>query len=105
MYQDSLRQYTFVNGLEGAKAYPMLAGQTMLLMDSDKPIIFMKTTDAIGKPSLRYFLMKELSEEEIQKQYAPKPTQDYVSKEDFNALNEKLNNVLALLQKEGVSNE
>lgn len=105
-YQPQLRQYSFVNGIEGAKAYQVMPNQTMLLMDSDKPIVFMKTADSLGKSTLRYFNLTEIDEAEVLKQYQPKPPVEYVSKSDFEALNEKMNNILSLLEKgkEGVNN-
>ena len=106
-YYQQLRQYAFVNGIEGAKAYQVMPNQTMLLMDSDKPIAFMKTADSLGKASLRYFNLIEVDEAEIMKQYQPKPPIEYVSKADFDVLNGKMNDLLALLEKskkEGVNN-
>ena len=100
------KQYACVNGIEGAKAFQVMPNQTMLLMDSDKPIVFMKTSDSMGKASLRYFTLTEMNEEEVVKQYQPKPPVEYVSKADFDALSEKMNNILSLLEKgkEGVNN-
>lgn len=93
------KQYAFVNGIEGAKAFQVMPNQTMLLMDSDKPIVFMKTSDSLGKATLRYFTLTEMNEEEVIKQYQPKPSIEYVSKADFDSLNEKMNNILSLLEK------
>ena len=94
-----LRQYAFVNGIEGAKAYQVMPNQTMLLMDSDKPVVFMKTADAIGKSTLRYFNLIEMDEVEAIKQYQPQPTPEYVSKSDFDALNARLDSLLKMIEK------
>lgn len=45
----------WVQGIEGAKAHPVAAGQTVLLMDSDSECLYLKSADASGIPSLRVF--------------------------------------------------
>ena len=57
--------YAFVNGLEGAKAYPMSPNQTVLLMDSDSPVCFKKQSDNTGKAVLQCFKLVEINEEEL----------------------------------------
>ena len=100
-----LKQYSFVNGIEGAKAFQMPSNQTMMLMDSDKPIVFMKTTDGIGKASLRYFSLTEIDEMEASKLYQPMPMPEYALKSDIDALNGKLDTLInSLMPKEEVVN-
>lgn len=101
-----LKQYSFVNGIEGAKAFQVAPNQTMMLMDSDKPIVFMKTTDGIGKASLRYFSLTEINELEASKMYQPTPMPEYALKSDIEALNGKLDTILNSLNpnKEVVDN-
>ena len=57
--------YAFVNGIEGAKSYQMMPNQTVLLMDSDSPVCFMKTSNAMGQSTLRYFKLIETTEKEL----------------------------------------
>ena len=57
--------YTFVNGLEGAKAYPMMPNQMVLLMDADSPVCYQKTSDAYGKSTLKCFKLVEVNESEL----------------------------------------
>ena len=97
--QPQMNHYAFVNGLSGAKAYQVMPNQTMLLMDSDKPIVFMKTSDNLGKATLRYFNLQEVDETEILKQYQPKPPIEYVSKQDFEVLNKRLDDLLSSIEK------
>ena len=102
----SYRQYSFVNGIEGAKAYQVMPNQTMLLMDADKPIVFMKTSDALGKATLRYFNLTEINEEECANQYKPQPLPEYALKSDITALDEKISKLLETLkQQEETVNE
>ena len=89
-----LKQYTFVNGLEGAKSFQMPPNQTMLLMDSDNPICYMKTTDTIGQASLRYFKLEEIDENTIKLMNQPKPDPNYVLKSDFDKLVAKIDQLI-----------
>lgn len=61
----SRNTYAFVNGLEGAKAYPMSPNQMILLMDSDSPVCFKKQSDNTGKATLQCFKLEEITEEEL----------------------------------------
>ena len=79
--------YAFVNGLEGAKSYMVPANQTVLLMDSEQPVCYMKTANALGQGSLRYFKLTEVSEADVRSPITPVPPKGgYVTKEDFEAL-------------------
>lgn len=40
----------WVQGEEGAKAYPIAPGNTVLLMDSESPVIYLKRADLSGRP-------------------------------------------------------
>lgn len=64
-YNTTRNTYAFVNGLEGAKAYPMSPNQMVLLMDSDSPVCFKKQSDNTGKATLQCFKLVEMSEDEM----------------------------------------
>lgn len=84
-YQGNMQtnnQYTYVNGIEGAKAYSMMPNQTVLLMDSDNPIFYMKQSNALGQSTIRIFRFEEVKESE--------PARQYVSINDFNELKSKV---------------
>lgn len=54
----------WVQGVEGAKAYPVASGASVLLMDSEDSVFYIKTTDQSGMPSpLRIFDYSERTEE------------------------------------------
>jgi len=42
--------FVWVQGEAGAKAYPVAAGNSVLLMDSENPVLYMKSTDQSGRP-------------------------------------------------------
>ena len=80
----------WVQGEEGAKAYLVAAGNTVLLMDSENPTFYLKSTDASGMPMpLKIF---DYSERQHQPKQAPTaaPAADYVTREEFKAFAEKL---------------
>lgn len=67
----------WVQGLEGAKAYPVGAGNNVLLMDSEASVFYIKSTDQSGMPQpLRVFDYTERSTQ-------PVNNGDYVTKEEF----------------------
>ena len=101
-YQQQYKQYAFVNGIEGAKAFQVMPNQTMLLMDCDKPIVFMKTTDGVGKASIRYFKLVEVSEQELRNANQVQQNQDYVLKSDFDALVKRIDELTNNTKKGGV---
>ena len=75
--------YTYVNGLEGAKAFLVPPNGRVLLMDSDNPVFYMKTANAMGQTSIRTFKF-----EEVQDQPAPKV--DYVKQSDLTAFDVRI---------------
>lgn len=42
--------FVWVQGEAGAKAYPVGSGNTVLLMDSENPVLYIKSTDNSGRP-------------------------------------------------------
>lgn len=84
--------YAFVNGLEGAKSYNVPANQTILLMDSDQPVCYMKTSNALGQATLRYFKLTEVGENDVRTPTTPvqNNTSTYVTKNEFDELVKRL---------------
>ena len=101
-YIPQMNQYAFVNGIEGAKAYQVMPNQTMMLMDNDNPICYMKKSNSMGQSTLRYFKLVEVSEQELRGQVQTQ--QDYALKSDFDALSKKVEDLISYIsknQKEG----
>lgn len=86
MYQNFYKnEYAYVNGLEGAKNYQIGPNQTVLLIDSDNPFIYMKCSNPLGQTSMRYFKIEEVKE--------PKNKSDYVTRADLEELIKELKGV------------
>lgn len=49
----------WVQGEEGAKAYMVAPGNSVQLWDSENPVIYLKTADVSGVPSMRIFDLVE----------------------------------------------
>ncbi len=67
-YPYNTNVYYFVNGIEGAKSFTVQPNQTVLLMDSDAPMCYMKQSNGIGQSTIRYFKLTEVKESEIKKE-------------------------------------
>lgn len=78
----------WVQGEEGAKAYMVAAGNSVLLMDSENSTFYIKSTDASGMPQpLRVFDYSERTASQKQPaQTVQKLKEEYVTRQEFNAL-------------------
>ena len=72
---------TWVQGIEGAKAYPVGAGNSVLLMDSDAQYMYIKTADNTGMPTLKVYEYKEVVENKTQAE--PIDMGKYVTKKEL----------------------
>lgn len=94
----------WVQGLAGAQAYPVAAGNTMMLMDSEDSVFYMKSTDNTGRPlPLRAFEFHEKTNEPQQKQQDIDLT-NYVTWDAFEKRLDELEARKQLLKKEGTTN-
>lgn len=76
----------WVQGENAAKAYPVASGQSVLLMDSEDSIMYIKSTDQSGMPQpLRIFEYKEKTQGNNSPVAASKPSEEYVSRKEFEA--------------------
>lgn len=76
----------WVQGENAAKAYPVASGQSVLLMDSEDSVMYIKSTDQSGMPQpLRIFEYKEKTGHQNASVIASKPSEDYVSRKEFEA--------------------
>lgn len=90
----------WVQGEEGAKAYMVAAGNSVLLMDSEDSVFYIKATDTSGMPQpLRIF---DYTERTAAKASQQKPVQqtgeEYVTRQEFNALEARID-ALAVAEK------
>jgi hypothetical protein len=64
----------YVNGIEGAKAFILPPNTQKLLLDSDNPFFYIKTTDMQGKPTVKRFRYVDIdAEQQAQSQRQEQP--------------------------------
>ena len=90
--QSSGNSITWVLGENAAKSFPVGAGQTVVLMDREEPIMYMKSVDQSGMPlPLRIF---DITERTLEKQSSnvtkEVTTNDYVSRKEFDEFRESV---------------
>lgn len=77
----------WVQGIEAAKSYPVLANQSILLMDSESDSFFIKSADASGMPlPLRIFDYKERNHANKQNDKTEEPQIDvsgFITRDEF----------------------
>lgn len=66
-----------VTGLEGARAYQMAPNSTVALFDGGEDIMYIKSTDGAGFPTIKVFRFEPMVDEPMQ------PQTDFVSRIEF----------------------
>ena len=64
-FQPQRQELIRVNGLEGAKNYPLSPGSTVALFDAESHIMYIKSMDAGGFPSIRTFSFMETTSKPV----------------------------------------
>lgn len=81
----------WVQGEAGAKAYMVAAGNNVLLLDSDNPVFYIKSTDQSGMPlPLRIFDYTERAQAGKTAPAAQSPQTEYITRSEFEAAIERL---------------
>ena len=78
-YQVQSNNLIRVNGIDGAKAYQIAPNSTVALFDANEDIMYIKSSDGAGFPTIRIFTFKEMIPETPQ----TAPTGDYISRKEF----------------------
>ena len=81
-----------VTGIEGARAYPVPPNSTVPLFDADRDVLYVKSTDAGGFPTIRAFAFAPLQDTQQQQP-------EYVTRQEFNALKEMIENGIKPVRK------
>lgn len=92
---------TFVNGIEGAKAFIVGANQVVYLKDSDSNTLFEKRADSQGKYTLVAYSMKPIELNNVGKDQ--KEEIMYMTYNDFKKYEMRFDKALEDLQKEILS--
>lgn len=79
--------WIYVAGVDGAKNQIVQPGNTAWMMDNNSPIFYVKTVDNMGSATFKAFQFHEIL---LDAPTAPQKSNDYVTREEFNALLTKL---------------
>lgn len=96
----------WVQGEEGAKAYMVAAGNSVLLMDAENTRFYIKSTDQSGMPlPLRVF---DYTERQNMQNTHPHPqamqsAQQYVTRAEFDALTARINQLIPMTKEDTVN--
>ena len=91
----------WVQGEAAAKAYPVVSGQSVLLMDSEESAFYIKSTDQSGMPQpLRIFDYKERTSERSTPAAVKNVNDDFVSRKEFEEFREDVKRSIKGLRRE-----
>jgi hypothetical protein len=79
----------YVQGEAAAKAYPVAPGQFAVLIDTELPVIYTKTTDQFGRP-----LPVRILDYVERVENSPEQVNNYVSKSDFDNFKNEIKELL-----------
>lgn len=85
-----------VNGFEEAKSYPVMFNNSEILMDNNRDVFYVKSVDGMGKYTVTTYEFHKIENEK------PLTSADFVTREQFDSLNGKLDMLLKELG--GLSN-
>ena len=98
---------TWVLGENAAKSFPVGAGQTVILMDREEPVMYMKSVDQSGMPlPLRVFDITERTSDKQGNSTAKNTiTEDFVSRKEFEEFREDVKRSIKGIRKPKVEEE
>ena len=104
--QNSMNGITWVLGENAAKSFPVGAGQTVVLMDREEPVMYMKSVDQSGMPlPLRVFDITERTIQRTEANTQKVPAADYVSRSEFDEFKENMRRTINGMRKPKNTNE
>lgn len=98
---------TWVLGENAAKSFPVGAGQTVILMDREDPVMYMKSVDQSGMPlPLRVFdITERTSDKQGNSIVKSTMTEDFVSRKEFDEFREDVKRSIKGIRKPKVEEE
>lgn len=81
----------YVNNFEEAKSYPVMFGTSEIFLDANQDRFYCKAVDKMGKAVMSTYEFHQIENEK------PLTSADFVPREQFDALNAKIDNLMMLL--------
>ena len=99
--------FIWVQGEAAAKAYPVASGQSVLLMDSEDSVMYIKSTDQSGMPQpLRIFEYKERTTNHSEPAVVKgSPNDEFVSRKEFEEFREDVKRSIKGIRKPHIEEE
>lgn len=96
----------WVQGEAGAKSYLVAPNTTVQLWDSEDQVIYLKSADASGMPSMRIldYRVRQTNQPPVAQNFS-QSDERYVTKEELKTFQESLEKRFKSLTEEGVKNE
>lgn len=91
--QASYIPLTFVNGIEGAKAYIVSPNSTIYLRDSDSDKIYIKSSDAQGRLMMRTYRLVEVNDRDDKQM-----TQEFATRDELKEIRDKIDEIQSKLK-------
>ena len=88
--------WVYVNGLQGARDQIVQPGCTAWMMDNNEPLIYYKSVDQMGQPTLKAYRLTEL-EPQGEAHAQPAPQMDlsmFATREDVAAIGAKVDKLI-----------
>ena len=84
--------FVWVQGKEGAKAYPVAPNKTVLLLDSEDAFVYKKSADKDGKPTeFKTFKLVEQSDEGTSSEA------EYITRDEFEKIDNEIEEIKEML--------
>ena len=94
----------WVSGLAGAKAYLVAPNSTVQLWDSEAQVVYLKSADASGMPSIKILDYTIRDAQAAQTPFS-QSTADYATRKEMDALRAEMNALKAMISKKENDNE
>lgn len=98
MYQDSMMPIAGFNnilqvmGLESAEEFKIGPNSKVILMDSNKPVFYLKESDDSGYSEVKTYRFEEVTSEDKTDEKESEETAEYVTSKEFSNFKKKINN-------------
>lgn len=80
-----------VNSFDEAKSYPVLFNTSEIILDNNRDVFYVKTVDSIGKYTITTYKFEQIENER------PLSAENFVTKQQFDDLNSKLDQMMTLM--------
>jgi Na+-transporting NADH:ubiquinone oxidoreductase subunit NqrF len=98
-------QISYVNGIEGAKAFNVRPNENWFLVDNDAGLVYVKSSNQLGQANIQYFTINQIDETKAKQMIQGNTgttidTFKYVLKEDFDNLSKEFRDFVKEMKKE-----